>query len=185
MANSSKNTGDAAGDVYTSIEGAIGTQKDDTITGSGSANYLDGGKGDDTLISGHGNDTVLGGDGKDRIELGFSLNALDKIDGGEDDDTVILDGNYSTNVTLGATTLVNVETLLLTAGNNYRFTLNDGNNTSGLTIDGKALQEDEVLVINGAAERRRGSTSSAAQTMTASPAAAATTSSRAAPATTS
>jgi len=91
--DSSKNTGDAAGDVYTSIEGAIGTQKDDTITGSGSANYLDGGKGDDTLISGHGNDTVLGGDGKDRIELGFSLNALDKIDGGDDDDTVVLDGN--------------------------------------------------------------------------------------------
>jgi Ca2+-binding RTX toxin-like protein len=148
-----KNTGAAAEDVYMSIEGAIGGSKEDKITGNGSANYIDGGAGADTLIAGHGNDTVLGGEGNDRIELGFSLNALDRIDGGKGDDTVILDGNYSTNVTLGATTLTNVETLQLTAGNNYRFTLVDGNNTNGLTIDGKALEEDEVLVINGAAEK--------------------------------
>jgi len=154
LLDSSKNKGGAAGDVYVSIEGAIGSSKDDTITGNGSANYIDGGEGNDTLIGGSGNDTVLGGKGNDRIEMGFGLNAFDRIDGGKaGDDVVILDGNYSTNVTLGALTLVNVERLELTAGNNYRLTLVDGNNDGGLLIDGSKLAEDEILVINGAAEK--------------------------------
>jgi Ca2+-binding RTX toxin-like protein len=125
-----KNAGDAAGDVFGSIEGVIGTVKDDTILGNGSANYIDGGAGNDTLTAGSGNDTVLGGKGDDIIRVGFSLNAGDQIDGGDDKDVVVLDGNYSTNVVLGKATLVDVEVLELTTGNNYRLTLADGNNSS-------------------------------------------------------
>ena len=148
--------GDAAGDTLADIEGVIGSDKDDVITGTGSANLISGGEGNDTLDAECGNDTVTGGDGKDAIRLGQDFAALDRIDGGDGDDTLFLDGNYAAGIVLGAATLVNVETVQLAAGNHYRFTLHDAANTGSLVINGSALGSDETLFVNGAAEISHG-----------------------------
>ncbi len=55
--------GDADGDVLTSIENGIGSGHDDTISGDGLANKLEGGDGNDTISGGDGNDTIYGGVG--------------------------------------------------------------------------------------------------------------------------
>ena len=70
-----------------SVENAVGSGYDDTITGNKKRNILDGGKGDDTLNGSGGNDTLKGGKGNDRI------------DGGGGDDTIY--GQGGVNVIFG------------------------------------------------------------------------------------
>jgi Ca2+-binding RTX toxin-like protein len=72
LANPSMNTGDAAGDVYISIENLTGTAFDDSLTGDGNANRLGGGGGNDTLAGNGGNDTLDGGAGMDVAVFGFA-----------------------------------------------------------------------------------------------------------------
>jgi len=150
-------TGDENGDVLTNIEGVTGSALNDTIIGDGSANLLSGGDGDDMIVADCGNDTVNGGKGSDVIVLDHDFTALDRIDGGTDDDgkdvdKLVLDGNYEAGVVFGATTLVNVEVIEVTAGNSYRFTLNDANDTNALFIDGSKLGAGETLFVNGVLE---------------------------------
>jgi len=54
-------------DTLISIEGVIGSNFNDIITGDANVNTLNGGAGDDTLIGGGGMDTLTGGDGADRF----------------------------------------------------------------------------------------------------------------------
>jgi Ca2+-binding RTX toxin-like protein len=65
LADSSVNTGNAAGDTYDSIEVLIGTSVNDTLIGNALANTLNGGAGNDTLIGGAGADALIGGVGID------------------------------------------------------------------------------------------------------------------------
>ena len=53
-----QNTGGAGSDTLTSIENLIGSNLNDTLTGDGNANVLEGGAGDDSLNGGGGNDTA-------------------------------------------------------------------------------------------------------------------------------
>uniref|UniRef100_UPI00345BED6D beta strand repeat-containing protein n=1 Tax=Aquabacterium sp. TaxID=1872578 RepID=UPI00345BED6D len=76
--------GDAQGDTLTSIEGAAGTEFDDTLLGSSSANVLEGLGGNDRLEGGAGNDTLSGGAGNDVLTGG---QGADLIDGGVGNDT--------------------------------------------------------------------------------------------------
>jgi Ca2+-binding RTX toxin-like protein len=131
---------------------ARGGAGDDTIVGGAGADLLQGSAGDDLLVSGANADTLQGGDGDDVLDLGADFLATDRIDGGADLDTLKLSGNYAAGISLSATTLVNVEAIVLAAGNSYKLTLNDANNTSSLTIDGSALAAGQVVGINGAAE---------------------------------
>ena len=98
--------------------------------------------------------TITGGTGNDTFNLGAYLTASDKIDGGAGTDTLNLKGNYASGVTFGSTTLVNVETVKLAAGYNYKLTTNSATVASGqtLTIDGSALSASNVLTFSGAAE---------------------------------
>ncbi|MDW9477918.1 hypothetical protein GOB57_03940 [Sinorhizobium meliloti] len=67
------NSGEARGDVLTSIENLQGSAHADLLYGSGSANRLFGGSGNDTLSSGNGNDTIVGGEGNDILTGGAGL----------------------------------------------------------------------------------------------------------------
>jgi Ca2+-binding RTX toxin-like protein len=59
LAAPGSNTGDAAGDFYSSIENLTGSGFADTLVGDGNANTIDGGAGNDLLTGGAGADTFV------------------------------------------------------------------------------------------------------------------------------
>ncbi|MFL6857693.1 MAG: calcium-binding protein, partial [Allosphingosinicella sp.] len=101
-----------------------------TYTGSG-ASDLRGNAGDNVLVGASGNDFLRlqdggadvanGGDGNDAVYFGAAFTAADKVDGGAGKDVVALQGDYSAGVTLGADSLVNVETLAILTHSDARF----------------------------------------------------------------
>jgi Ca2+-binding RTX toxin-like protein len=130
----------------TPLDSFVGTPGDDNLTGT---------SGNDTFdLTAGGNDTASGLDGDDTFVMGATLNAGDHLDGGTGNDVVTLSGDYSAGLTLGATTIANVETLQLGAGYNYNITTNDANVTAGntLTVDASQLSSHNSLVFNGSAE---------------------------------
>lgn len=77
--------GHAEGDVLLGVEGIIGSNFGDTLSGGGGANRLYGGEGEDVLSGGSGSDTIIGGAGSDRILSGAGA---DRISGGHGFDTL-------------------------------------------------------------------------------------------------
>jgi len=63
LRNIGLNTGDAAGDKYTDIEGFIGTNFNDVIVGGTQRSYFSAGAGNDTVIGGSGSEAMAGGEG--------------------------------------------------------------------------------------------------------------------------
>ncbi|HYC47697.1 MAG TPA: calcium-binding protein [Burkholderiales bacterium] len=80
LAGYTQNTGDAAGDTYSSIEGLIGSPFNDTLVGTDGDNGLEGAAGNDYLQARAGIDILAGGAGSDRLEGGIGG---DTLDGGE------------------------------------------------------------------------------------------------------
>jgi Ca2+-binding RTX toxin-like protein len=83
LANRALNTGDAAGDIYVSIENLSGSAFADILTGDGAANGLIGGAGNDFIDAGAGDDTLDGGAGNDTLDGGAGADSL--IGGGGSD----------------------------------------------------------------------------------------------------
>lgn len=96
--------GDAAGDVYNSVENLTGSAHEDQLTGDDAANILRGGAGKDVLRGAGGDDRLYAGNDDDLLQGGAGA---DLLDGGLGIDTV----SYS-----GATTGV-VANLAAPAGN--------------------------------------------------------------------
>lgn len=68
------NSGHAAGDRYISIEGLMGSSKDDLLAGDAGANSIFGGAGNDEIFGVGGDDTLEGGSGNDTLNGGLPLN---------------------------------------------------------------------------------------------------------------
>ncbi|MBG9386900.1 calcium-binding protein, partial [Caenimonas aquaedulcis] len=81
-------TGGGGIDTLLSIENAVGSDFNDTLTGNGVANRLDGGMGDDSLNGAGGADTMAGGAGNDRYSIDDAGDTLIEL-AGEGTDTAI------------------------------------------------------------------------------------------------
>ncbi|HEX4459609.1 MAG TPA: calcium-binding protein, partial [Polyangia bacterium] len=127
-----------------------------TIRGGAGADNLTGGQQADTFnLTKGGNDAAHGGTGTDTFNMGGALNAADAIDGGGGADTINLDGDYSSGLTLGATTMTSVETITFAAGHAYSVSTNDATVASGtvLTVDASALTGGgDHIFFDGSAE---------------------------------
>jgi len=75
------------------VERIIGSEHDDTLTGSAHTQRIEGRGGDDTLTGGPGDQTLEGGDGNDTLN---GDGGKDALDGGDGDDVLVLhEGNES------------------------------------------------------------------------------------------
>jgi Ca2+-binding RTX toxin-like protein len=104
----------AAFDVF------AGDGNDSIVTGDGN-DTINAGDGINFVLPGAGRDTILCGTGDDRIIFSTGeLDRNDKIDGGNTLNNIVqLDGNYSSGVRLGETTLTNIQEFRVTAGHDY------------------------------------------------------------------
>ncbi|MFT3688815.1 calcium-binding protein [Paenirhodobacter sp.] len=101
--NIASNTGDAAGDTFTSIENILGSNYNDILRGDSGNNVLSGRGGNDQLYGEAGNDTLYGGDGNDSLQGGTGA---DKLDGGAGIDLVYY-GNAAKAVTVDLGNAIN------------------------------------------------------------------------------
>lgn len=142
-----------------------GTAMADRIEGTLDRDVLHGGAGDDLLfLQLGGEDTAFGGAGNDILFYGAALTAADRNEGGEGNDTLVLQGSY--DLTLGPNSLVGIEGISIQSGsitrwgesgaNSYDYSLRtvDQNVVSGqqLRVNGQSLRAGEDLAFDGSAE---------------------------------
>ncbi|HEY2070773.1 MAG TPA: calcium-binding protein [Rhizomicrobium sp.] len=123
-------------DTLIAIEKLLGSNYNDTLTANSATTLLSGGNGNDTL------------------SFGATMTASQTVDGGAGTDIAVLNGDYSAGAAFGASSLVSIETLRLTAGHSYDVVMNDGNVAAGATllVDGSGLGASDKLTFDGSAE---------------------------------
>ncbi|HYE27115.1 MAG TPA: Ig-like domain-containing protein [Allosphingosinicella sp.] len=139
------------------VDWLMGDATHNTITGTALT--------DQFVVSQGGNDTVSGLAGKDFFYFGGALTPDDVVDGGDDQDTIILQGDYSGGLVLDGD-VTNIEGISFLAGSNtafgnpgtnlydYVITTADANFAAGLQvrINGSALLAGEDLTFDGSDE---------------------------------
>ncbi|MBY0285435.1 MAG: VCBS domain-containing protein [Sphingomonas sp.] len=162
-------TNSSATDSFTyTLSGGSSTTVTVTINGvAGAGDRLGGDAGNNTIngtplddffdLSQGGNDTINGGNGNDAFLFGAAFTAADTVDGGVGtNDQIGLQGNYSgaNALTLGATTITNVEVIAVLPGFSYSITTVDANIAAGqnLTFFGTSLGAGDNFTVNASAE---------------------------------
>lgn len=115
---------------------------------------VEGGMGNDDITAGGGTSILYGADGDDIFRMRGNFNAADRINGGNGNDTVVLAGDYSAGLTLGASNMLSVEKMVLSAGDSYKLTATDATVAAGqtLTVDGHSLGAADTLFFQGSSE---------------------------------
>ncbi|HEX9932396.1 MAG TPA: M10 family metallopeptidase C-terminal domain-containing protein, partial [Allosphingosinicella sp.] len=145
------------GDPRSLIENAVGGAGWDIVSGNAANNLLD--------LSFGGDDTASGLAGNDIFFYGGALTAADANDGGDGNDTLVLQGNYS-GLAFGERTLTGIEGLSLQSGsitrwgqsgaNSYDYHLRPVNSNTHpgqqLRVNGQSLLAGEDLNFDGSLE---------------------------------
>jgi VCBS repeat-containing protein len=135
----------------------MGDENDNVIQGSTGADMF--------LLQQGGTDTASGLGGDDYFYFGGAMLASDIVSGGSGDDSIILQGDYSGGLVLGAN-VTGMEGIALLAGSNtaygasgfdvnsYAITTHNSNFAAGVRakVNGSALLAGENLTFDGSAE---------------------------------
>jgi len=142
--------GTIAADTYMTIDAGF-LQAGEDLTLDMSAER-DGGS---IVYAGQGNDHITGGQMDDYFYMGANLTSADVLNGGDDFDWLILEGNYAAGLTLGASTLRNIEAIQFNSGYSYKIRSNDGNVAAGgnLQVDGTYMLSTDTLSFDGSSEK--------------------------------
>jgi Ca2+-binding RTX toxin-like protein len=158
-------TSDSYARIFATKASTQPSEAADRLTGTTSTDTFDGHGGADVFFMQQGgDDRVSGGSGNDGFYFGASFTGADRVDGGAGDDQLALQGAYA--LTIGAASMVGVETLALLSGSDTRFgesganrydyalTSHDGNVAAGqvLTVQANGLLAGEDLTFDGSAE---------------------------------
>lgn len=126
-----------------------GDAGNNTLTGTAASDYFN--------LSQGGNDSVGGGNGNDAFFFGAAFTAADSVDGGAGaNDQIGLQGDYTgaNALTLGASTISNVEVIAALPGFSYSITTVDANIPAGqnLIFYGTNLAAGNNFTVNVSAE---------------------------------
>jgi VCBS repeat-containing protein len=144
-------TGADGTDTFNAVESIYGTRFNDVFNGSGSANTLFGGAGNDEIDGKAGNDTLQGGDGNDTITGGTGA---DTIGGGSGDDLLYIDQQdtvtggsgadaFAYGGAINATTWVSIKDYSWSEGDTFRLSNSYAPGDIAITYDGDA---DETIL---------------------------------------
>lgn len=155
------NTGEAAGDTYSGVEGLVGTAFGDSLRGDSAANYLYGELGDDWLYGRDGDDTLLGGNGNDFL---FGNAGRDLLFGGGGNDRFFIGAGDGTDVIadfesgggtvidtihigpgLGVTSFAQLQSRTSQVGNDTVITFDDGTALVLIGVSSTILLADDFV----------------------------------------